>query len=89
MKGTGMVKTGITVFQVLAWVSLVVQVVVGAILLISGGPDVPIGGVDVPARVVGLLNFVAGGIYFFLMHLTANVLRLVLEIHERVTKASV
>ena len=88
MKGVGMVKVGVTIFQVLAWISLVVQVAVGAILLISGGPDVPIGGVDVPARVVGLLNFIAGGIYFFLMLLTANVLRLVLEIHERVTRTS-
>ena len=68
-KQDGFLRVSITVFKVLAYLSLGLQVVVGAILLIGGGEAVPIGGVDIPARVVGLLNFVAGGIYFFMLFL--------------------
>ena len=78
-----LLKASITVFKVLAWLSLVIQVVVGLILLIGGGPAVPIGGVEIPARVVGVLNCVAGAIYFFLLLLVANVIRLLLDIHKK------
>ena len=88
-QGYGLVKASVAVFQVLAWVSLVVQVVVGLILLVSGGPAVPIGGIDVPSRVVGALNCVAGGIYWFLMSVTSQVLRLLLDVHARGEKGGV
>ena len=81
---TKFLKVGATVFKILAWVSLIIQVVVGLILLVGGGPAVPIGGVDVPARVVGVLNCVAGAIYFFMLYLIANVIRLLLDLHQRV-----
>ncbi len=87
-KGYGIVKGGVMVFKVLAWLSLVVQVAVGCILLFGGGPAVPIGGLEVPARVVGILNCVAGAIYFFLMLLTANVLTLLLDIRDRLDKGA-
>lgn len=74
------------IFKVLAWISLVLQVVVGLILIVGGGLAVPIGGVDVPARVVGILNCVAGVIYFFMLMLIAQVIRLLLEIRERLDK---
>lgn len=79
---------GVVVFKVLAWLSLILQVVVGFVLLISGGPAVAIGGVDVPARVVGILNCVAGVIYLFMLLLVANVIRLLLDIREQVEKTS-
>lgn len=79
-------RVSITVFKVLAWLSLVLQVIVGLILLVSGGPAVPIGGVNIPARVVGILNGVAGGMYFFTLLFIANVIRLLLDIHEQVEK---
>jgi hypothetical protein len=78
--GDGIVRVGVKVFQVLAWVSLVVQGLLGLVLLVTGGEPVPVGGVDIPARVVGVLNLVAAGIYFFMMHLVASVLQVLLEI---------
>ena len=79
-QGEGIVRTGVKVFQVLAWVSLVVQGLLGLVLLVTGGDAVPVGGVDIPARVVGVLNCVAAGIYFFMMNLVAGVLQLLLEL---------
>ncbi len=83
MKGEQLVKLGVTIFKVLAWVSLVLQIVVGLILLIGGGPAVEIGGVEIPARVVGVLNCLAGVIYFFLMSLASAVLELLLDMNAR------
>jgi hypothetical protein len=85
-QGGKFLGVSVTVFKVLAWVSLVLQVAIGVILLIGGGPAVPIGGVNVPARVVGVLNCVAGGMYFFLLLLVANVIRLLLDLREQVSK---
>lgn len=84
--GDRLLRASVTVFKVLAWLSLVLQVVVGLILLVGGGPAVPIGGVDVPARVVGLLNCVAGAVYFFLLMLAAQAIRLLLDIRGRLEK---
>jgi len=83
MKGEQLVKLGVTIFKVLAWVSLVLQIVIGLILLIGGGPAVEIGGVEIPARVVGVLNCLAGVIYFFLMSLASAVLALLLDMNAR------
>ena len=74
------------VFRVLAWVSLVLQVVVGLVVLVTGGEPVAVAGVDVPARVIGILNCVAGVIYFFLMLFLAHVVRVLLEISQQVEK---
>ena len=74
------VSVSAKVFQVLAWVSLVIQVAVGLIVLVVGGQPVLIGGVDVPARLVGVLNCIAGVIYFFMLYLVSHVLRLLLEL---------
>ena len=78
--GEGVVKIGVTVFRVLAWVSLVIQGILGIVLLVTGGEAVAVGGVDIPARVVGVLNVVAAGIYFFMLTLMASVLKLLLDI---------
>ena len=80
----GFLELSIVIFKILAWVSLVVQVVVGIIVLVVGGEPVPIGGVDVPARLVGLLNCLAGVVYFFLMLLVAKIIKLLVEIHRKV-----
>lgn len=76
-------RVSVKVFKVLAWVSLVAQVVTGLILVVGGGEPVLIGGIDVPARVVGVLNFVAAGMYFFTMWLVSNVLQLWLDIRDQ------
>lgn len=76
-------RTSITVFKVLAWVSLALQVITGVILLVVGGEPVLIGGINVPARVVGVLNFIVAIVYFFSLWLMANLIRLWLDIRER------
>ena len=83
MSGERLVRSSVTVFRVLAWVSLVLQVVVGMILLIGGGPAVEIGGVEIPARLVGVLNCLAGGIYFYLLLLASAVMGLLLDLRSR------
>ena len=74
---------GRKVFKVLAWVSLVLQVAAGIFVLVVGGEPVVIGGVDVPARLVGVLNCIGGVIYFFVLLLISHTLQVLLEIHQR------
>ena len=71
-----------TVFKVLAWVAVAFQVVTGMILVIQGGEPVSIGNLELPVRVVGLLNFVAAGLYFFSFWLMKSLLQLLLDIRE-------
>ena len=74
---------GAIVFTVLAWVSLIVQVAAGLYVLVVGGEPVPFGGLDVPARLVGVLGCLGGAVYFFLLWLIAHVLRVLREILKR------
>lgn len=76
-------RVSTTVFKVLAWVTLAVQVVTGLILVVGGGEPVLIGGIELPARMVGVLNFVAAGMYFFSLWLMSAVIQLLLELRER------
>lgn len=76
-------RVSITIFKVLAWLSAVLQVGVGLYLVVAGGAPVLVAGVDVPARVVGLLNFVAAAMYWFSFWLMSAVLRVVLDIRDR------
>ena len=76
-------RVSATVFKVLAWVALGFQVVTGLILVIVGGEPVFIGGVELPARLVGVLNFVAAGMYFFSLWLMSSLIRLLLDIRQR------
>ena len=69
-----------TIFKVLACIALVVQVVTGLILVIRGGEPVLIGGVELPVRLVGLLNFVTAAMYFFSFWLMGSLIRLLLDI---------
>lgn len=74
------------VFKVLAWVAMALQVIAGLILLIFGGEPVAIGGVgglELPARMVGVLNFIAAAVYFFVFLLVSHVLRLLLDIRQQ------
>ena len=79
-------RASVKIFRVLAWVALGIPVVTGVILVIVGGEPVLWGGIDLPARVVGLLNIVAGGLYFFSMWLVSDLLQLLLDIREHVQK---
>ena len=79
-------RPSVTVFKILAWLSLVLQVVIGLVVLVMGGDAVSFGGMDIPARVVGILNFVAAAIYFFLFMFLAHVTHVLLALYERVPR---
>ncbi len=81
-------KVSVVVFKVLAWVAVAAQVITGLILVIGGGAPVAIGGIEVPARVVGILNFVAAGMYFFSLWLMSNLIHLLLDIREQLPNRS-
>ena len=74
------------VFKVLAWAAMILQVIAGFILLIVGGEPVAIGGAggfELPARLVGMLNFVAAAVYFFVFCFVSHVIRLLLDIRQQ------
>ena len=79
----GMVHLGVKVFKIFAWISVVLQGLIGLFLLFGGGEPVPIGGADVPVRLFSLLYFLAAAIYFFLFMFMAGVTRLLLDLHGR------
>lgn len=79
---------GAIVFTVFAWLSLVMQLGAGLYVLVVGGPSVPFGGLDVPARLVGVVSCLGGALYFFLLLLVAHVLRVLLEISKRLEPRS-
>ena len=75
------VRLGAKVFMVLAWVAVVFQVISGGALVILGGPPVAIGDAEIPARVIGLLNFVAAAVYWFLFMFLSHAAKLLLDVH--------
>ena len=87
-EGERFLRWGVKVFKVLAWLSLVIQIALGVALLVMGGDPIDVVGVPVPARVIGVLDCVAAGIYFFVLYLIASVIRLLLDLRERVNRLS-
>ena len=76
-------RASTVVFKVLAWAAVAFQVVIGLILIVQGGEPVPVGNFELPVRVVGLLNFVAAGPYFFSFWLMKSLIQLLLDIRAR------
>ena len=76
-------RVSVKVFKVLAWVAVIFQVVTGLVLIIGGGDPVPLGGLEIPARLVGVLNFVAAAMYFFSMWLMSSLIQLLLDVRDR------
>ena len=87
-EGEQVLRWGVNVFKVLAWLSLVIQIVLGVTLLVMGGDPIDVVGVPVPARVIGALNCVAAAVYFFMLYLMASVIRLLLDLREQVNRLS-
>ena len=81
-------RASTVVFKVLAWVALILQVVTGLVLVIGGGEPVLIGGLEVPARLVGVLNFVAAAMYFFSLWLMKSLIQLLLDIRAAQTRSA-
>ena len=74
------------IFQILAWVTVVLSVASGLYLLIAGGDDIPLYGGSIPARVVGMLNFVSALVYWFSFTSMSKLIRVVVDIHARITQ---
>ena len=81
----GFLRASAKLLAIVAWVSLGIQLIVGVAVLVLGGPPVAIAGADVPARVVGLLNFVAAAVYWFLFTYLSRLTTLLLELHGKLT----
>lgn len=80
-------RVSATIFKVLAFVALIVQVVTGLILVVRGGEPVLIGGAELPVRIVGVLNFVTAAMYFFSFWLMSSLIRLLLDIRGQVGRS--
>ena len=87
MTAVGFLRRSATVFLVLAWISMVAQVVYGVVLLVFGGAPVPLGGVEIPARASSVLVFLGAALNWFLLMFISRLTRLLLEMHARVTGA--
>ncbi len=70
------------VFQVLAWVTLALYVISGIALIITGGPPVPLMGVEVPARLFGFIYLLAGGANCYFLLLVRHLIQIVLDIRH-------
>ena len=81
-------RVSVVVFKVLAWVSAVLLVGVGLYLVVAGGEPILVANVDVPARVVGILNFVTAAMYFFSFRLMSAVIAVLLDIRGRLPNGS-
>ena len=80
-------RPSVLVLKILAWLSLVLQILVGLVVLVMGGDPVLLGGMDVPARLVGVLNLVAVAIYFFLFMFIAHVTQVLLALYDRMARS--
>ena len=81
-------RVSATVFQVLAWLTLFIQVVAGLFTLVQGGPAVPFGGAEMPARLFSIFYFLGAALNWFLFMFISKLTRLLLEVHSQVTKAN-
>lgn len=75
------ISTG--VFKVLAWVTLVLYTISGLALIITGGPPVPLLGIEVSARLFGAVYLLAGGANFYFLWLIRSLIQLWLDIRSR------
>ena len=88
-EGERFVRWGVNVFKILAWFTLIIEVGWGIAVLVMGGEPIPIfTWLDVPARVIGVVTCLLGGLYFFLCYLIASVIRLLLDLREQVNRLS-
>lgn len=74
-------KIGVTIFKVLAWVSVAVGVISAVVIFIGGGtPEAP--------RATGFIGLLLGVVYFFIFTVASEVIALLLDISNRIGKGS-
>jgi len=83
MKEYKFLKTARTIFKVLAWVVLGLGIVVGAIVLITGGaaPMVTPDGIAAPQtpRAAGVVFMIMGAFYFLILYTISEVIGILLD----------
>ena len=74
-------KIGVTIFKVLAWVSVAVGVISALVIFIGGGtPEAP--------RATGFIGLLLGMVYFFIFTIASEAIALLLDISNRIGKGS-
>ncbi len=88
MKEYKFLKVARTIFKVLAWLVLGLGIIVGIIVLITGGA-IPTGaltpqGTPIPStpKAAGLIFMVMGALYFLILYAISEIIGLLLEIKE-------
>ena len=97
MKTYGFLKAAKVIFMVLAWLALALGVIVGLIILITGGGPVlaPTAG-TVPGaptaapvtRAAGVVFLIIGGIYFLILFTVSEIIGLLLDIKADCKKSA-
>jgi len=72
-------KIGVTIFKVLAWVSVAVGVISAVVIFIGGGTS------EAP-RATGFVGLLLGVVYFFIFTVASEVIALLLDISNRIGK---
>ncbi len=72
-------KIGVTIFKVMAWVSVAVGVISALVIFIGGGT------VAAP-RSTGFVGLLLGLVYFFIFTVASEVIALLLDIHGKLDK---
>jgi hypothetical protein len=72
-------EIGSKIFQVLAWVALVVGTVAGVVIFVGGGtPEAP--------RPMGFVGIALGIVYFFIFFVASEMIALLLEMRGKLDK---
>ena len=93
MKEYTFLKTARIIFKVLSWVVLGLGIVVGAIVLITGGgaptltPDAEI--IEATPRAAGLMFMLMGGIYFLILYTISEIINILLDLKGCCNKQTV
>ena len=88
MKEYKFLKVARTIFKVLAWLVLSLGILIGIIVLITGGA-MPTGaltpqGTPIPQtpKAAGLIFMIMGALYFLILYTVSEIIGLLLEIRE-------
>lgn len=84
MKEYKFLKAGRVIFKILAWIILGLAIIIGVIILITGGGKVPImtpAGIEIPPtpRAAGLVFMLMGAFYFFILYSISEIIAILLD----------
>jgi amino acid transporter len=93
MKEYKFLKTAKNIFKVLSWVVLALSIIVGVIVLVTGGgaPIVTPDGTTMPAtpRATGVVFMIMGAFYFLILYTISEMISILLDIKDSCSKPAV